>query len=77
MLHYFIHFLLITLDIAIAEVGNVARKQVAFCSADKDKTLAALKKCERFISEACELIRVGGSDLGATSRTRVKDIYLL
>jgi predicted nucleic acid-binding protein len=48
---------LITLDLAIAEVGNVAWKQVAFCDGDKDLTLAAFKKSQSFISEACELIR--------------------
>ncbi|MGE4380598.1 MAG: type II toxin-antitoxin system VapC family toxin [Methanothrix sp.] len=48
---------LITLDLAIAEVGNVAWKQVVLCSADKDQTLVAFKKCQSFISEACELIR--------------------
>ena len=48
---------LITLDLAIAEVGNVARKQVVLCGADKDQTLVAFKKCQSFISEACELVR--------------------
>jgi predicted nucleic acid-binding protein len=48
---------LITLDLAIAEVGNVAWKQVVLCGADKDKTLVAFKKCQSFISEACELVR--------------------
>ena len=48
---------LITLDLAIAEVGNVAWKQVAFCGGDKDLILAAYKKCQSFISEACELVR--------------------
>jgi len=48
---------LITLDLAIAEVGNVAWKQVAFCGGDKNLTLAAFKKCQSFISDACELIR--------------------
>ena len=48
---------LITLDLAIAEVGNVAWKQVVLCGADKDQTLVAFKKCQSFISEACELVR--------------------
>ena len=48
---------LITLDLAIAEVGNVAWKQVVLCGADKDRTLVAFKKCQSFISEACELVR--------------------
>ena len=50
---------LITLDLAIAEVGNVAWKQVAFCGGDKELILAAYKKCQSFISEACELVRAG------------------
>ena len=48
---------LITLDLAIVEVGNVAWKQVVLCGADKDHTLVAFKKCQSFISEACELVR--------------------
>ena len=48
---------LITLDLAIPEVGNVAWKQVVLCGADKDQTLVAFKKCQSFISEACELVR--------------------
>jgi predicted nucleic acid-binding protein len=48
---------LITLDLAIAEVGNVAWKQVVLCGADKDQTLVAFKKCQSFISDACELVR--------------------
>jgi predicted nucleic acid-binding protein len=48
---------LITLDLAIAEVGNVAWKQVVLCGADKDQTLVAFKKCQSFISEACQLVR--------------------
>ena len=48
---------LITLDLAVAEVGNVAWKQVVLCGADKDQTLVAFKKCQSFISEACELVR--------------------
>jgi predicted nucleic acid-binding protein len=48
---------LITLDLALAEVGNVARKQVMLCDADRDLTLKALQKCRIFISEACEVVR--------------------
>ncbi len=48
---------LITLDLAIAEVGNVAWKQVVLCGADKDQTLVAFKKCQSFISDVCELVR--------------------
>ena len=48
---------LITLDLAIAEVGNVAWKQVILCGADKDQTLVAFKMCQSFISDACELVR--------------------
>ena len=56
---------LITLDLAIAEVGNVAWKQVVLCSADKDQTLVAFKKCQSFISEACELVRAEDLTVGA------------
>jgi predicted nucleic acid-binding protein len=56
---------LITLDLAIAEVGNVAWKQVVLCGADKDQTLVAFKKCQSFISEACELVRAEDLALGA------------
>ncbi len=48
---------LITLDLAIAEVGNVAWKLVVLCGEDKDLTLAAFRKCQSFITEACELVR--------------------
>ena len=48
---------LITLDLALAEVGNVAWKQVMLCDADRDLTLKALQKCRIFISEACEVVR--------------------
>src|SRR5512139_1654793 len=48
---------LITLDLALAEVGNVAWKQVKLCDADRDLTLKALQKCQIFISEACEVVR--------------------
>ena len=48
---------LITLDLALAEVGNVAWKQVMLCDADRDLTLRALQKCQIFISEACEVVR--------------------
>lgn len=48
---------LVTLDLAVAEVGNVAWKQVTLCDADKDLTLRALQKCLTFISEACDVVR--------------------
>jgi predicted nucleic acid-binding protein len=56
---------LITLDLAVAEVGNVAWKQVVFYGQDKDLTLVAFKKCQSFISEACELIRAEDLTVGA------------
>ena len=56
---------LITLDLAIAEVGNVAWKQVVLCNADKDQTLVAFKKCQSFISDACELVRAEDLTVGA------------
>lgn len=48
---------LITLDLAIAEVGNVAWKQVVLFGEDKELALKHLKNCQRFIAEACELLR--------------------
>jgi predicted nucleic acid-binding protein len=48
---------LITLDLAIAEVGNVAWKQVVLSGEDKELTLTALQKCLSFISEACDVVR--------------------
>ena len=58
---------LITLDLAIAEVGNVAWKQVAFCGEDKDLTLVAFKRCQSFILEACKLVRAEDLTMGAYS----------
>ncbi len=54
---------LITLDLAIAEVGNVAWKQVVLTGEDKELTLKALQKCFSFISEACDVFRA--QDLAA------------
>lgn len=50
---------LITLDLSIAEVGNVAWKRVANFQEDKEITLTALRECLGFISGACALIRAG------------------
>jgi predicted nucleic acid-binding protein len=47
----------ITLDLAIAEVGNVAWKLVVLSGNNKDRTLKALQKCLIFISETCDIIR--------------------
>lgn len=52
---------LITLDLSMAEVGNVARKRVTHFQEDKGITLTALRECLGFISEACVVIRA--SDL--------------
>jgi predicted nucleic acid-binding protein len=48
----------VTLDLAIAEVGNVAWKQVVFSGESKDRALDALRDCQDFISTTCALIRV-------------------
>jgi predicted nucleic acid-binding protein len=50
---------LITLDMSMAEVGNVAWKRVAHFQEDKAITLAALRDCLGFISEACVVVRAG------------------
>ncbi len=50
---------LITLDISMAEVGNVAWKRVTHFQEDKAITLTALRECLGFISEACVVIRAG------------------
>lgn len=52
---------LITLDMSIAEVGNVAWKRVTHFQEDKEITLTALRECLGFVREACVVIRV--SDL--------------
>ena len=39
---------LITLDLAVIEVGNVAWKQVTLFGKDRDLTLNALQKCQTF-----------------------------
>jgi predicted nucleic acid-binding protein len=45
----------VTLDLAIAEVGSVAWKQVVFSGESKDMTLDALRDCQHFIVTACTL----------------------
>ena len=54
---------LITLDLAFAEVGNVAWKQVVLSDVDKELTWMALQKCMKFIFEACDIVR--SQDLAA------------
>lgn len=51
----------ITLDLAVAEVGNVAWKQVVFFSEDKDRALDALRDGLDFIATSCTLLKA--SDL--------------
>jgi predicted nucleic acid-binding protein len=51
----------VTLDGAMAEVGNVAWKQVVFSEVGKDRALDAFRDCQDFIATACTLLRV--SDL--------------
>jgi predicted nucleic acid-binding protein len=45
----------VTLDLAAAEVGNVAWKQVLLFGENKDLALRALHNCLSFISETCDL----------------------
>jgi len=52
-----------TLDLAVAEVGNVAWKQVVFSGESKDRALDALSDCQDFITTACILLKA--SDLTA------------
>lgn len=54
---------LVTLDLAVAEVGNVAWKLVTISGEDRNLTLASLQKCMSFILEACDIARA--SDLVA------------
>ena len=73
---------LITLDLAIAEVGNMAWKQVVLCGADKDQTLVAFKKCQSFISDACELVRaedltIRAFNIAVETRTAFNDSLFL
>lgn len=51
----------VTLDLAIAEIGNVAWKQVVFSGESKDRALDALRDCQDFITTACTLMKA--SDL--------------
>jgi predicted nucleic acid-binding protein len=51
----------VTLDLAIAEVGNLAWKQVLFFGESRDMALDALQDCRDFIATACNLIKA--SDL--------------
>src|SRR5512136_1187693 len=48
---------LITLDLAIDDVGNVAWKRAVFFKEDKGTTLAALQDCRDFIAGSCTLLR--------------------
>lgn len=47
----------ITLDLAIAEVGNVAWKHVALTGDDKQLTFDALRDAMDFIAESCDVIK--------------------
>lgn len=58
---------LVTVDLAVAEVGNVAWKQVVQSGEDKDLALTALQKCLSFILDACKVIR--SQDLVAEAYT--------
>lgn len=47
---------LITIDLSIAEVGNVSWKRVVHFQEDRELTSQALQRCIGFILEACDLI---------------------
>ena len=51
----------VTLDLAMAKVGNVAWKQVVFFGESKDRALDALHDCRDFMATACTIIKA--SDL--------------
>ncbi len=51
----------ITLDLAIAEVGNVAWKRVSFSGEKEERAIEALRDCLEFISTTCILTK--SSDL--------------
>lgn len=48
---------LLTVDLALAEVGNVAWKRVALFGENKEIIGEALKGCTEFINTACEVIK--------------------
>jgi predicted nucleic acid-binding protein len=50
------NYKLITVDLAIAEVANVAWKRVMFFDESKEIALKALRKSTNFITGACEVI---------------------
>ena len=51
----------VTLDLAMAEVGNVAWKQVIFFGESRDRASDTLQDCQDFIETACTVIKA--SDL--------------
>lgn len=51
----------VTLDLAVAEVGNVAWKQVTIYGESKERALDAFRDCQDFISTACTVLKA--SDL--------------
>jgi len=51
----------VTLDLAMAEVGNVAWKQVVFFGENRDRASDALQDCQDFMATACTIIKA--SDL--------------
>ena len=51
----------VTLDLAMAEVGNVAWKQVVFFGESRDRASDALQDCQDFMATACTIIKA--SDL--------------
>jgi predicted nucleic acid-binding protein len=51
------NYKLITVDLAIAEVANVAWKRVMFFDESKEIALKALRRSTNFITGACEVIR--------------------
>ena len=47
----------VTLDLAIAEVGNVASKQIVLPGESKERILDALQDCQDFITVTCTIMK--------------------
>lgn len=68
----------ITVDVAVAEVGNVALKRVVFFNESKKTTSKALKRCTDFIINVCDIITShelleDGFDIAVTEKITLYD----
>lgn len=57
----------VTLDLAMAEVGNVAWKQVVFFGENRDRASDALHDCHDFMATACAIIKASALSMKAFS----------